>query len=152
MEAKVKINENKYIQINKIFFSIVNTYESWLNEEKTTRENPLSISEKGIIMVLGQLEPINSRKLSEIMDINPGTISLYVDRLVKKDFVIRTRDSMDRRNWWLNLTEKGKEEYSDSNAGSIKYTSNIISALSKTDQEKLYNLLMKVSKQNGYMW
>jgi hypothetical protein len=31
--------------------------------------------------------PINSRQLSRIMDINPGTISLYVQRLVEKGLV-----------------------------------------------------------------
>ena len=56
-------------------------------------------------MVLGQFAPCNSRRLSELMDINPGTISVYVQRLVEMGLVQKEQDAEDRRNWWLTLTE-----------------------------------------------
>jgi hypothetical protein len=56
-------------------------------------------------MVLGQFAPINPRRLSELMHINPGTISVYVQRLVEKGPVQREQDADDRRNWWLSRTK-----------------------------------------------
>lgn len=151
-ETDKLLEDKKYIQINQILFSIVNNYESRLQKEITINNKPLSISEKGIIMILGQFEPINSRQLSLKMDINPGTISLYVERLVKKKLVSRKRDKEDRRTWWLTLTETGQREYSETHDGSIKYTSDILSALSKSEQVEFHKLLLKVSQHNTYEW
>lgn len=143
--------DEKYIKINQILFSIVNTYESRLSKEKENK-NGLSISEKGIIMILGQLGIVNSKTLSRIMDINPGTISLYVERLVKKALVERRRDEKDRRNWLLLLTRKGKKEYEETCLGSVEYTSTILEVLTQEEQEKLFELLDKVSEHNNYEW
>ena len=145
------LQDQQYIKINQILFSIVNAYESRLSKEKENK-NGLSISEKGIIMILGQLGTVNSKTLSRTMDINPGTISLYVERLVRKSLVERRRDEQDRRNWLLLLTRKGKTEYEETCRGSVEYTSGILEALTQKEQERLFELLDKVSKHNNYNW
>ncbi len=144
------LKDKEYIQINQALFSAVNVYESRIRKGKT--RSSLTVSERGMIMVVGQFEPVNSRKLSRIMDINPGTISLYVNKLVKKGIVNREQGLEDRRNWWLTLTEAGKAEYSDTCSGAIEYTRDILAVLSRPEQESLHKLLLKVSRYNGYDW
>jgi len=138
--------------MNQILFSITNSYEARLSKEIKDKEDSLTISEMGIIMVLGQLQPINSRLLSQKMEINPGTISLYIDRLVKKALVYRSRDTVDRRNWLLKLTEKGELSFKEICSGSMEYTSSIMENLSFSEQETLYDLLSRISDFNGYGW
>lgn len=153
MKESVKtLPDRKYIQINQALFSIVNAYKTRYERENTEKRNKLAFSDRGVLMVLGQFEPINARKLSKIMDINPGTISLYVSRLEKRDVIKRERDSNDRRNWWLTLTEKGKAKYKDTYTGAVKYTKDILSVLNKSEQQSLHELLLKVANYIGYDW
>ncbi|MBN2625572.1 MAG: MarR family transcriptional regulator [Spirochaetales bacterium] len=148
----LKINPEKYIRMNQIIFSITNSYEARLAKEKKLRKDSLSVSEMGIIMVIGQLQPLNSRTLSQKMEINPGTISLYTERLVKKGLLSRSRDEKDRRNWLLSLTREGEIAFSDTCEGSLEYTSSLMEALSEDEQEILHDLLNRISQSNGYGW
>ena len=86
-------------------------------------------------MVLGQFAPVNPRRLSELMHINPGTISVYVQRLVENGPVQRGQDAEDRRNRWLSLTEAGQMAYQGIVAGAIEYMRDFLSALD--DEESL---------------
>jgi DNA-binding MarR family transcriptional regulator len=153
MKESVKtLPARECIQINQALFSIVNAYKTRYERENTEKQNKLAISDRGVLMVLGQFEPINSRILSKIMGINPGTISLYVSRLEKRDVIKRERDRNDRRNWWLTLTKKGKAKYKDTYTGAVKYTKDILSVLSKSEQQSLHELLLKVANHIGYDW
>jgi MarR family 2-MHQ and catechol resistance regulon transcriptional repressor len=43
--------------------------------------------------------------------LNPGSVSVAVDRLYKKGFVSRVECSEDRRVWTVSLTEKGRQMF-----------------------------------------
>jgi DNA-binding MarR family transcriptional regulator len=132
MKESVKtLPARECIQINQALFSIVNAYKTRYERENTEKQNKLAISDRGVLMVLGQFEPINSRILSKIMGINPGTISLYVSRLEKRDVIKRERDTY---------------------TGAVKYTKDILSVLSKSEQQSLHELLLKVANHIGYDW
>ena len=103
-------------------------------------------------MVLGQSAPINSRQLSNLMTINPGTISQYVHSLVKKGLVEKKQDEKDRRKWWLSLTKKGLSIYRETITEAVAYTRDFISSLSEKEQKTLHQLLLKASHALGYEW
>ena len=99
-----------------------------------------------------QFAPINSRQLSRIMDINPGTISLYVQRLVEKGLIQKEQDTKDRRTWWLTLTELGQMVASKVVASAIAYTRDFLSVLSPEEQHALHRSLLKASHSLGFDW
>ena len=86
------------------------------------------------------------------MELNPGTISVYVQRLVKKGLVRRERDQADRRNWWLHLTEAGEGAYQETIGGTVAYTRDFLSALDEAEQRTLHRLLLKASHSLGFDW
>src|SRR6202167_4677698 len=53
--------------------------------------------------------PLNSIGLK--VDLNPGSVSVAVDRLYKKGFVSRVECSRDRRVRTVSLTEKGRKMF-----------------------------------------
>jgi DNA-binding MarR family transcriptional regulator len=87
-----------------------------------------------------------------MMDINPGTISVYVQRLVTGGLLQREQGTDDRRNWWLTLTDKGKPAYEETIAGTVDYTRGFLSALDKNEQRTLNKLLLKASHSLGFDW
>lgn len=142
----------EYLQINQALFSLTHTYESRSTLEEQRKPTGLMLSDRSVLMVLGQLAPLNSRQLSGIMDINPGTISVYVQRLVKKGLIHKKQDQNDRRNWLLQLTEAGQTTYQETVSGAVLYTQEFLSVLSENEQRTLHRLLLKTSHSLGFDW
>jgi DNA-binding MarR family transcriptional regulator len=148
----MSLSDREYVQINQALFSLAHAYESRRAESERQHPTGLALSDRAVLMVLGQLAPINSRRLSDLMDINPGTISVYVQRLVGKGLVQKAQDEDDRRNWWLSLTEAGQAAYQETIAGTVAYTRDFLSALDGTEQQTLHQLLLEVSHSLGFDW
>jgi DNA-binding MarR family transcriptional regulator len=144
--------DKKYLQINQALFSLAHAYESRLAQETARNVLDLALSDCSTLMVLGQFAPLNARQLSRLMDINPGTISVYVQRLVKKGLVQRERDQEDRRNWWLSLSESGQVAFEAILAGAVEYTRDFLATLNEAEQETLHQLLLKASHSLGFDW
>jgi DNA-binding MarR family transcriptional regulator len=105
-----------------------------------------------VLLVLHQFTPTTAARLAEIMDINPGTISVYVRRLVDKGLVQRTQDADDLRTWWLTFTEAGRPVADSVVAGAATYTRDFLTALDDEEQETLLRLLLKASHSLGFDW
>ena len=146
------LTDKNFIQINQALFSLTNAYQSRMSRETSRNVFKLVLSDFSTLMVLGQFAPINGRQLARLMKINPGTISLYVQRLVEKGMVQKEQDQKDRRNWWLNLTETGQEVFETMMASAVEYTRDFLSALNETEQEMLHILLLKASHGLGFDW
>ena len=146
------LTDKKYLQINQALFSLAHAYETRMAQETARNVLDLALSDCSTLMVLGQFAPLNARQLSRLMDINPGTISVYVQRLVNKGLVQRERDQEDRRNWWLSLTESGQAAFEALIAGAVEYTRDFLSALDEAEQENLHQLLLKASHSLGFDW
>jgi DNA-binding MarR family transcriptional regulator len=146
------LSDKQYLQINQALFSLTHAYETRMANETARNALDLALSDCSTLMVLGQFAPVNSRQLSRLMDINPGTISVYVQRLVDKGLVQRERDQADRRNWWLSLTETGQAAFEGIIAGAVEYTRDFLSALDEAGQQTLHHLLLEASHSLGFDW
>jgi DNA-binding MarR family transcriptional regulator len=143
--------DKEYLQINQALFSLAHAYESRM-EQEAGNVLGLTLSDCSTLMVLGQFAPLNARRLSELMDINPGTISVYVQRLVEQGLVHKEQDREDRRNWWLTLTAAGQRAYEGIVAGAVEYTRDFLSTLDGAEQKTLHHLLLKAAHGLGYDW
>ena len=146
------LSDKEYVQINQALFSLTNAYESLMLKDEKLQQTGLLLSDRAVLMVLGQLAPLNSRQLAGIMDITPGTISVYIQRLVEKDLVSKSQDQNDRRNWLLHLTEEGQAHYRQTISGTVSYSQKFLSVLSEDEQHTLHQLLLKTSHSLGFDW
>ncbi len=146
------LSEKEYLQVNQALFSLAHAYESRLSREPKHLEVDLSIAERAVVMVLGQFEPTNARRLAKLMDLNAGTISQYVQRLVEKDLIAKEQDTQDRRNWWLSLTDAGREAFRETIADTVVHTRDFLAVLDESEQRVLQGLLLRVSRSLGFDW
>jgi len=140
------------IQINQAVFSFANAYRTTMQREGFVERTGLNLADRSMLMVLGQTAPTTSQELSRRMDINPGTISVHVQRLVEKGLVERRQDEADRRNWWLELTEAGRTAYRETIDAAAAYTLRFLEPLSSAEQRSLHAALLKVAQGLGYEW
>ena len=148
----MSLSDRECLQINQALFSLAHAYESRMAGEETRNVLGLALSDCSVLMVLRQLEPINAAQLSRAMDINPGTISVYVQRLVEKGLLQREQDKEDRRNWWLTLTELGRATAQEVVNIAVEYTRDFLLALDEEEQRALHGALLKASHDLGFDW
>ena len=146
------LTDKEYLQINQALFTLTHAYESRMSKGDPRNVLDLKLSDCSVLMVLHQFAPINSKELSRIMDINPGTISVYIQRLVEKGLVEKEQETSDRRNWWLKLTELGHMAGEGVVSGAVEYTSQFLTELDEEEQKTLHALLLKASHSLGFEW
>jgi DNA-binding MarR family transcriptional regulator len=105
-----------------------------------------------VLMVMSRFEPLTARRLSRLMDVNPGAISIYVQHLVGMGLLEKRQDPEDRRTWQLTLTEPGRLAAQGVNAGAVEYTRDFLSGLDEQEQRELHRLLLKASHALGFDW
>jgi len=71
----------------------------------------LSIAELHTLNAIGPYEARTMTETANILGITIGTLTVAVDRLVKKKYVERQRDTKDRRIVRISLTRQGKLAY-----------------------------------------
>jgi DNA-binding MarR family transcriptional regulator len=67
----------------------------------------LSRHQASVLDHLDEIEPTTLMELSRHMGVTPGTMSVAIDRLERKGYVVRLRDATDRRKVHVRLTSAG---------------------------------------------
>ena len=89
--------------------NLVSIFEKVLvAEEKSLQKGYFSNLSLAEMHTLDAIGPYESRTMTETLGITVGTLTVSVDRLVKKGFVARRRDEEDRRVVRISLTRDGK--------------------------------------------
>jgi len=82
-----------------------------LTEEKSLQQgyfSDLSISEMHTLTAIGPYEARTMTNTAADLGITTGTLTVAIDRLVKKGYVERKRDEQDKRVVRISLTRNGK--------------------------------------------
>jgi MarR family 2-MHQ and catechol resistance regulon transcriptional repressor len=77
----------------------------------TLLEGGLGESDFRVLEVLLHKGPMPVNAIGPKVDLNPGSVSVAVDRLYKKGFVSRVESARDRRVRTVALTEKGRRMF-----------------------------------------
>ncbi len=96
----------------KMAEELVSIFEKVLvAEEKSLQKgyfSNLSLAEMHTLDAIGPYEARTMTETAQILGITVGTLTVSVDRLVRKGFVERRRDEEDRRVVRISLTRDGK--------------------------------------------
>lgn len=104
---------NELLIVDELFRKLFDKYyklESKKFFSKTLED--LTVIEINTILVIGH--GAENKKMSDIantLGVTFGTPTVTIDRLIKKEYVIRTRDESDRRQVFISLSPKGKEVF-----------------------------------------
>jgi MarR family transcriptional regulator, organic hydroperoxide resistance regulator len=86
----------------RIFFAC---HTRHVRDPKTRRI--LSAHQAGILDHLDEREPVTLLDLARHMGVTASTMSIHVDRLVRRGYVLRERDSRDARRLRLRISAAG---------------------------------------------
>lgn len=117
-------------------------------EEKALKQgelNDLSVTEIHTIEAIGMYKPRTMTEVANDLGITVGTLTTAITKLVKKEYVERTRGEEDRRAVMIALTRKGKLAYRIHDKFHQEMISETISGLSEQEEEVLVKSLDKIN-------
>ncbi len=133
---------NDYDQrVNELLTRIFD--EILVTEEKALQVGSfgdLSTSEMHTIDGIGLYESRTMTETAEILSVTTGTLTVAVDRLVRKGYVDRQRDPSDKRIVRIRLTKKGRLAF----RLHLKFHTLLVDRITKPLAEHERNLLLRV--------
>lgn len=128
---------------------LVELFNEILTIEKSTLQSSsfkdLSITEMHVIEAIG----LSSRTMTDVANqigVTVGTLTTSINRLVKKEYVVRDRSLEDRRFVEIMLTDKGKEAYKIHEEFHEEMVQHMIEELSNEDYSVLLQSLTQLSE------
>ncbi|NLW89273.1 MAG: MarR family transcriptional regulator [Clostridiaceae bacterium] len=136
--------ENEFAEgLLRIFDNVLLTEEKALSKGYFSN---LSIAELHTLEAIG---PYEARAMSETaarLGITTGTLTVAIDRLVRKGYVERYRDSKDRRVVRICLTRQGKLAYRMHAKFHKLLVKRIMDPLSEEDRNRMARLVREVDQ------
>lgn len=127
---------------------LVELFNDILNIEKESLKNghfnDLSITEIHVIEAIGKKE----KSMTEVagqLGVTVGTLTTSINKLVKKEYVVRQRIEEDRRYVYVSLTKKGKLAYRMHEAFHEKMVRELIIDLNEDDNTILIQSLQRLA-------
>jgi MarR family 2-MHQ and catechol resistance regulon transcriptional repressor len=106
----------------------------------------LGDSDFRVLDVLLDKGPMPVNALGPQVDLNPGSVSVAVDRLYKKGLVSRVESESDRRVRTVSLTEKGRRVFVPIFRQHAALIKRAFQNVSQEEQRKLEEVLERIAK------
>jgi len=136
----------KLIQINKILVEVyddINRIEEYSIKKGTFSD--LSITEIHTIEAVGLYGSKTMSEIAAALEITMGTLTIAVDKLIKKGYLERSRSESDRRIVNINLTQRGKLAYRIHEKFHFDMVKMIMMDFSPAEEEILIKALSKLN-------
>jgi MarR family transcriptional regulator, 2-MHQ and catechol-resistance regulon repressor len=113
----------------------------------TLLEKGLGESDFRVLEVLLHKGPMPVNAIGPRVDLNPGSVSVAVDRLYKRGFVSRVECSSDRRVRTVSLTEKGRRMFVPLFRRHTALINRAFQDISSEELQQLELILKKIGKR-----
>lgn len=99
-------------------------------------------SRQKVLSILEEMGPLSQKKVQEILDIKPGSLSELCAKMESGGLIERTRDENDKRNVVIRITEKGREQRREIRDAKDDF---LFASLSEEERNELRRILHKLS-------
>ena len=103
---------DNYGTLNEV---LVNLFNDIMDIEQKAIITPefkdITNNDMHVIDAIGVGTPKNMSSIARELSVTVGTLTIAMNSLVKKGYVVRERSSEDRRVVYISLSEKGKKAY-----------------------------------------
>ncbi len=110
------------------------------------RTEGLTTGQLGVLEALLHLGPMVQSRLAEKLLKSPSNITTILDNLERDGLIRRTRGRRDRRAVEISLTEGGRELIEDAFPRHAERITDLMDALSETEQRRLGALCRKLGR------
>ena len=136
-----------YKTLNEV---LVNLFRDVMDIEQkaiiTEEFQDITNNDMHIIEAIGMNEPKNMSTIAGEISVTVGTLTIAMNSLVKKGYVLRERGKEDRRVVYISLTERGRAAYVHHARFHKAMIDSISDELTSEEMELLIKTLTKLNK------
>ena len=136
-----------YKTLNEV---LVNLFRDVMDIEQkaiiTEEFQDITNNDMHIIEAIGMNEPKNMSTIAREISVTVGTLTIAMNSLVKKGYVLRERGKEDRRVVYISLTERGRAAYVHHARFHKAMINSISDELTSEEMELLIKTLTKLNK------
>lgn len=136
-----------YKTLNEV---LVNLFRDIMDIEQkaiiTEEFQDITNNDMHIIEAIGMNEPKNMSTIAREISVTVGTLTIAMNSLVKKGYVLRERGKEDRRVVYISLTERGRAAYVHHARFHKAMIDSISDELTSEEMELLIKTLTKLDK------
>ena len=131
-------------ELQKNFEQIIYQFQTVAAESVKDTDN-LNPKEMNAIVFIGKKEKCIMREISAFLQVADSTVTILVDRLVKRKLVRRELSDEDRRVINIILTDEGKAIYKEHLKAYQKLCRGILMTLDDKEQDLYVDLMKKIA-------
>ena len=136
-----------YKTLNEV---LVNLFRDVMDIEQkaiiTEEFQDITNNDMHIIEAIGMNEPKNMSTIAREISVTVGTLTIAMNSLVKKGYVIRERGKEDRRVVYISLSEKGLRAYRHHEEFHRQMIEAVLENLTEDETESLVKALAKLER------
>jgi len=114
--------------------------------EKNIQSFGLNTSEFGVLEMLYHKGEQPVQKVAEKILVTSGTITYVINKLEKKELVVRKKCEKDKRIFYINLTEKGEKLISEIFDDHKQFIDELFNGLDNKYKKELLKNLLKLRR------
>ena len=136
-----------YAALNDV---LVNLFRDIMELEEqaiiTQEYQDITNNDMHVIEAIGVKEPKNMSTIAKQLSVTVGTLTIAMNSLVKKGYVIRERGKEDRRVVYISLSEKGLRAYRHHEEFHRQMIEAVLENLTEDETESLVKALAKLER------
>lgn len=136
-----------YAALNDV---LVNLFRDIMELEEqaiiTQEYQDITNNDMHVIEAIGVGEPKNMSTIARLLSVTVGTLTIAMNSLVKKGYVIRERGKEDRRVVYISLSEKGLRAYRHHEEFHRQMIEAVLENLTEDETESLVKALAKLER------
>ena len=140
---------NKSIDYEKIDYLISHMIRSLGKETQEIFEEKITIPQFIVLQTISKAKKCNLKDIVNELGTTTGAASLLIDKMTKLDYVVRERDTTDRRLIWLTFSEKGGKLYNQITQKRNEVLEHYFSKWTVEETQTFMNLLNKAFSEKG---
>ncbi|GAU77926.1 MarR family winged helix-turn-helix transcriptional regulator [Fusibacter sp. 3D3] len=125
----------------ELFNNIMTIEEKVLHSDKF---DDLSLTEFHVIAAIGVENMLKMSDIASKLGVTVGTLTIAINNLLKKEYVVRSRSETDRRVVYVTLTDKGHAAYDHHETFHQEMIEFVLNTLNETESEVLTKSLFKI--------
>lgn len=129
-------------QLSKIIVEFYEKLSSW--EESVVRDSGLTTAQAHTIEIVGHAGSIKMKDLAKKIGVTTGTLTVGIDRLEKKNLLVRKPHKTDRRSYLIELTPQGEKCFKEHHNFHIQMTQELVSELTPREQDDFGKIIRKM--------
>ena len=135
-----------YETLNEVLVSLFRDVNDIEKKAIITSEfSDITNNDMHVIDAIGIDRPKNMSSIARELSVTVGTLTISVNSLVKKGYVVRNRSSEDRRVVFISLSEKGVKAYYHHKKFHEQMIDSVVKELTEEELEALVKALTKLN-------